>query len=43
VALMACGIGFVCVFTYRMLTGIAELRQEATQRETLSHFKRREP
>jgi archaetidylinositol phosphate synthase len=43
VALLACGIGFVCVFTYRMLAGISELRQEATQRETLSHFKRREP
>ena len=43
VALLACGIGFLCVFTYRMLAGISELRQEATQRETLSHFKRREP
>ena len=42
VALICVGIGFFAVFTYRMLGTIAELRHEATQRETLSHFKRRE-
>jgi hypothetical protein len=43
VALICVGIGFVAVFTYRMMITIMELRREATQRETLAHFKRREP
>ncbi|MEA2839045.1 MAG: hypothetical protein QOF41_375 [Methylobacteriaceae bacterium] len=43
VALMAVGIGFVAVFTYRMLGTIAVLRREATQRETLAPFKQRQP
>jgi phosphatidylglycerophosphate synthase len=43
VALMAVGIGFVLVFTYRMLGTIAVLRSEATQRETLAPFKQRQP
>ena len=43
VALICVGVGFVAVFTYRMMVTIMELRREATQRETLSHFTRREP
>jgi phosphatidylglycerophosphate synthase len=43
VALICVGIGFVAVFTYRMMMTIMELRREATQREMLAHFKRREP
>jgi archaetidylinositol phosphate synthase len=42
VALTAVGIGFVLVFTYRMLGTIAVLRREATQRETLAQFKQRQ-
>lgn len=43
VALMGVGIGFVAVFTYRMLDTIGVLRREATKRETLSQLKWREP
>ena len=43
VALIAVGIGFVAVFTYRMMTGISVLRREATHRETLAPFKQRQP
>lgn len=43
VALSLVGVAFVLIFIYRMTTGIAVLRREATQRETLSHFKQRDP
>jgi phosphatidylglycerophosphate synthase len=43
VALTAVGIGFVLVFTYRMLGTIAVLRREATQREAVAPFKQRQP